>query len=88
MDDVCLAAIPCVLEHLSEIISENRTERPRHRAGERTPGGEKGPSPFCACNFPASRRKTLFDETLRQPPDEDAYAPQKFRRCQHFGNFL
>jgi hypothetical protein len=26
--------------------------------------------------FPASRRKTLFGGTLRQPPDGDAYAPQ------------
>jgi hypothetical protein len=34
------------LKHLSEIISENRTERPRHRSGERTPGGEKGPLPL------------------------------------------
>jgi hypothetical protein len=73
MDDVCLAAIPCVLEHLSEIISENRTERPRHRSGERTPGGEKGPLPLL--------RVQLFGETLRRLPDEDAYAPQKFRRC-------
>jgi hypothetical protein len=75
------------LEHLSKIISGKRTERRRRRSGERTPGGEKGPLPLLRVQLSGVPPETLFGETPNNTR-EDAYAPQKLRRWQHFGNFL
>ena len=57
------------LEHLSQIISEKRTAGPRFRdrSGEHT-------RPRVCCS--ASRRAEFSGETLRQPQDGDACAPQ------------
>jgi hypothetical protein len=56
---------------------------------------EKGTPSSAACSgertrprvqFPASRRKTLFGETLRQLRDEDAHAPQTSRLGSPFSS--